>query len=100
MNKFSKGSQVRNEEVPVQFTLLSQTILDMLMAIQRSEQVFRHLARKRREFQRMDKKTKSQKAEQVAHDVVRFAEESESQSHHRVGPNEIKRKIIEELRKK
>ena len=100
MSKSTKASALANQEIPIQTTMLSQMILNMLMAIQGSEQAFSELARKTREFRRMDKQAKTDTAERVAENVVRFVEESKPLSYQRIGLSKIKRKIIEELRSK
>lgn len=99
MKTSTLGRKKRIENDGLLRNMLSQGILNMLVAIQRSKEVFPELAGKRDEFVQMDTEKKNDTAEDVADKVVSSYRQMESSSRKPPAPSWVKSKLIEELRK-
>jgi hypothetical protein len=87
------------EWLSIQKEMLSQLVLNVLIGVQGSEQTFPALAKKRREFLRLDKKEKAETASDVADKVLTFVQETESDKGKPISKRLVKLKMFEELGK-
>jgi hypothetical protein len=99
MIKPGRSSGDQDKWIALLTEMLEELVLHVLMGVQGSEQAFTTLAKKRREFLRLDRKEKAGTAKDVAGKVLTFIQETESEKGKPISKRLVKLKMFEELGK-